>query len=196
MGVSMPLEYHGRGYLHGDLTNTAPSPADENIKYKMYLAQAPLSDLPKALQYHLPTPAHVLQAGKGDIYGTSVWLGEAPTYTPLHRDPNPNIFVQLAGTKRVRMFNPDVGHFIFASVQRAIGGTANATMRGAEMMEGAERTVLEEAVWGTSMEELIRAEGWECEVNAGDGLFIPKGWWHSLKGVGEGMTGSVNWWFR
>jgi len=33
-------------------------------------------------------------------------------------------------------------------------------------------------------------------LEAGDGMFIPKGWWHSVKGVGKGIIGSANWWFR
>jgi hypothetical protein len=135
-----------------------------------------------------------MKAGKGDVYETSIWLGQAPTYTPLHRDPNPNLFVQLAGKKTVRLFPPKVGSAIFALVQERIGGSGNAVMRGEEMMMGAERAVLEEVVWGG--ESVYAREAWQAELRAGDGLFIPKGWWHSIKGVGEGMTGSVNWWFR
>jgi len=37
---------------------------------------------------------------------------------------------------------------------------------------------------------------WQTELDAGDALFIPKGWWHSVKGLGDGINGSVNWWFR
>ena len=159
---------------------------------RIYLAQASLSDLPDQLRSDVPTPDLVLKAGKGDIYDTSIWIGAAPTYTPLHRDPNPNLFVQLAGKKRVRMFAPEVGRAVFAHVQQTIGASGSATMRGAEMMEGEERRALEEAVWDDEAEAPWREEGLECEVDAGDGLFIPKGWWHSIKGVGEGMTGSVS----
>jgi hypothetical protein len=155
-----------------------------------------LSDLPSSLLEDLPTPELVSKAGKGDVYDTSIWLGQAPTYTPLHRDPNPNLFVQLAGKKQVRLFKPDLGNAIFHHVQTSIGGAANATMRGAEMMEGAERTALEQAVWHPSSSAFWALEGLQCEVGPGDGLFIPKGWWHSIKGVGQGMIGSVNWWFR
>jgi len=69
-------------------------------------------------------------------------------------------------------------------------------MRGAEMMEGAERVALEQAVWDPPSGSFWTSEGLQCEVGPGDGLFIPKGWWHSIKGVGQGMIGSVNWWFR
>ncbi|KAK5120475.1 hypothetical protein LTR85_006130 [Meristemomyces frigidus] len=161
---------------------------------RIYLAQAPLADLPQALRDDVPTPELILKAGKGDVYDSSIWLGQAPTYTPLHRDPNPNLFVQLAGTKVVRLFNLGAGRNIFAKVQERIGGSASATMRGEEMMQGAEKTALEEEVWGRS--DLYRSSAYEAELHSGDGLFIPRGFWHSIKGIGDGMTGSVNWWFR
>ena len=157
----------------------------------IYLAQASIPDLPPVLQADVPTPELVRRAGRGDVYGSSVWLGRAPTYTPLHRDPNPNLFVQLAGRKSMRLFVPEAGGKVFAKVKGVVGGGGNATMRGEEMMVGEERSVLEEVVWGESAEWEVEVEGWECEVDAGDGLFIPKGWWHSIRGIGEGMTGSV-----
>ncbi|KAK3725234.1 hypothetical protein LTR37_000745 [Vermiconidia calcicola] len=163
---------------------------------RTYLAQAAIADLPQGLRDDVPIPKLVLAAGKGDIYDSSIWLGEAPTYTPLHRDPNPNLFVQLAGTKVVRLFRPNIGRSIFAKVQEKIGASASATMRGEEMMRGAEKKALEEEVWNDNEANEFRTAIWEAELSAGDGLFIPKGWWHSVKGVGAGMTGSVNWWFR
>jgi hypothetical protein len=157
---------------------------------KLYIAQAQIADLPQQLQDDLPTPMIVQKAGKGDIYDANTWLGLPPTYTPLHKDPNPNLFVQLASTKRVRLFRPHVGVGIFRGVQEKIGGGGNAIFRGDEMMEGPERKALDEAVWGDDR------DGFEVEVSPGDALFIPKGWWHSIKSAGTGVTASVNWWFR
>ncbi|KXL42082.1 hypothetical protein M433DRAFT_157264 [Acidomyces richmondensis BFW] len=162
---------------------------------RVYLAQAPLEDLPQALRDDVPIPDLVKQSGKGDVYGSSLWLGQAPTYTPLHRDPNPNLFVQLAGKKVIRLFRPDVGQDIFAEVQERVGGSAIPTMRGNEMMQGSEKKMLEEEVWGFK-DSRWRKEGWEAELGPGDAMFIPKAWWHSVKGVGVGINGSVNWWFR
>ena len=157
---------------------------------RVYLAQASINELPRALRDDLPVPELVLKAGKGDVYDSSIWIGQAPTYTPLHRDPNPNLFVQLAGTKVVRLFRPDAGRAIFAKVQELIGGNASATMRGDEMMQGAEKKALESEVWDDDFDS--GRIGFEAEVRSGDGLFIPKGWWHSIKGTGNGMTGSVS----
>lgn len=159
---------------------------------RLYIAQAQIADLPKELQHDLPTPRIVSEAGKGDIYDANIWMGIPPTYTPLHKDPNPNLFVQLASSKRVRLFEPAAGAAIFRGVQQRIGQHGSASFRGDEMMKGPERDALHEAVWG----EEVRGEGYEAIVSCGDALFIPKRWWHSIKSVGGDISGSVNWWFR
>jgi len=164
---------------------------------RLYLAQASFASLPEALVKDLPTPHLVARAGTGDIYDTNVWMGIAPTYTSLHRDPNPNLFVQLAGHKIVRMLPPDAGDRVFARVQSALGKAGSASFRGEEMMKGEEKKILESEVWDDvpGLSNGIHL-GYEAHIWDGDGLFIPKGWWHSIKGVGGGVLGSVNWWFR
>ncbi|KAL3455168.1 hypothetical protein BJX64DRAFT_272886 [Aspergillus heterothallicus] len=169
---------------------------------RLYLAQCQLFDLPQALRDDIPTPQLVSESGKGDIYDTNIWIGYPPTYTPLHRDPNPNLFVQLAGRKVVRLLAPQEGQAVFARVRGQLGrsgGREAAVFRGEEMMQGRERALLEREVWSDSdarTGEGEGCEGFEAELEAGDGLFIPKGWWHSIKGVGMNVTASVNWWFR
>ncbi|KAF1984760.1 JmjC domain protein [Aulographum hederae CBS 113979] len=166
------------------------SPKDPNAA-SVYIAQHSIEALPPALRDELPTPEVVGKAGRGDIYDSSIWMGVGETYTPLHRDPNPNLFVQLAGRKKIRLVREEDG----ARLYEAARSSGSATMRGEEMMAGRERQVLEEIVWGDGG-EVGDFEGVEAELGPGDGLFIPKAWWHSVKGVGEGVTASVNWWFR
>ncbi|PQE04431.1 Transcription factor jumonji aspartyl beta-hydroxylase protein [Rutstroemia sp. NJR-2017a BVV2] len=174
-----------RLFLHANNPTCPPLP-------QLYIAQAQIADLPPQLRDDLPTPKIVREAGKGDVYDANIWMGTPPTYTPLHRDPNPNLFVQLAGEKRVRIFAPNVGQAIYRNVQQKIGAGGSGRIRGVEMMEGQERELLDQFVWGENVEE----EGLEALVGSGDALFIPKGWWHSIKSVGTGITASVNWWFR
>ncbi|KAK4944429.1 hypothetical protein LTR10_016103 [Elasticomyces elasticus] len=182
------------------LSNTGTS------QHSIYLAQCDLSSLPKSITNDIPTPS-LLQpssAIKGDIYASSLWLGRPPTYTPLHRDPNPNLFMQLAGRKSLRLLPPEVGNAIFEDVQNHLDRTHNqvsANIRGDEMMAGPEKLVLHNAVWtdnpsANRYADVLATYALETEVELGDALFIPKGWWHSVKGVGEGITASVNWWFR
>ena len=170
----------------------------------IYLAQHSISALPHPVQSDLPTPSLIQQASKGDIYASSVWLGLSPTFTPLHKDPNPNLFVQLAGRKRVRLFEPMFGEEIYRGVRSGIlsthasGGAlpgSSAIRDEEEMMQGPEREELERVTWGEDKKEVGNLV-WEAELGIGDGLFVPKGWWHSLKSAGVGVNGSVNWWFR
>lgn len=169
---------------------------------RLYLAQCQLLDLPPILRDDFPAPDLVARAGRGDIYDANVWIGHPPTYTPLHRDPNPNLFVQLAGEKVVRLVSPDDGLGLFATVRRQLGESGSreaAAIRGEEMMQGPERVLLEKVVWddgdhpGAPQAGAMVPDkgGYEARLGPGDGMFIPKGWWHSIKGIGEGVTGSV-----
>lgn len=162
---------------------------------ELYIAQSSLPDLPPALLEDVPTPELVLKAGKGDVYNSSIWLGTEPTYTPLHRDPNPNIFSQLCNHKLIRLMPPSTGDRLFYQVQARIRQQGNSRIRTSSMMEGQEREVLHEVVWetGSPPEGMV-----EAELGPGDALFIPNGWWHSVKSKGSSgqLNGSVNWWFR
>jgi len=161
---------------------------------QLYVAQAALSDLPHALQADVETPELVRWAGRGDVYGSSIWLGLEPTYTPWHRDPNPNMFYQLCSAKTIRLAPPGPGEDIFRQVQARLGTSGSSRIRGEEMMQGQERIALDEAIWGLDAPGFVR----ESELQAGDALFVPKGWWHSVKSIGSAgrINGSVNWWFR
>ncbi|TFB06560.1 Lysine-specific demethylase [Trichoderma ghanense] len=165
---------------------------------QLYIAQSLLSDLPSPLQDDVPTPDILSQVGRGDIYSSSIWLGTEPTYTPLHRDPNPNLFCQLCSSKVVRLMLPAMGNELYHRVRMMLRGSGNSRIRSTEMMEGEERELLHGAVWGNGIKETETMDIQEVTLCAGDALFIPKGWWHSIKSErSEGnLNGSVNWWFR
>ena len=162
---------------------------------QLYIAQSDIRSLPSSLTDDLPVPDIVSQVGKGDIYNSSIWLGLQPTYTPLHRDPNPNLFCQLAGLKAVRLLRPRAGQSVFQDVRRSLGIVGNSRFRGPEMMDGPERDGLHRAVWG---EQDGSREIWQATLSPGDALFIPQGWWHSVRSVGHEaeLNASANWWFR
>lgn len=162
---------------------------------QLYIAQSDIRMLPAPLSEDLPIPEIVSQVGKGDIYSSSTWLGLQPTYTPLHRDPNPNLFCQLVGSKAVRLLGPRDGMSIFQDVRRKLGVAGNSRFRGPEMMDGPERDGLHRAIW---VDPDPAREIRQAVLGPGDGLFIPQGWWHSVRSVGQEaeLNASANWWFR
>lgn len=162
---------------------------------QLYIAQCDIRGLPAPLEEDLPVPEIVGRTGKGDVYSSSIWLGLQPTYTPLHRDPNPNLFCQLAGSKAVRLFRPRTGLSVFQDVRRSLGFAGDPRFRGPEMMDGPERDGLHHATW---VDPDPSREFWEAVLDSGDALFIPQGWWHSVRSVGHEaeLNASANWWFR
>lgn len=218
-------------------------PQSVQPRHSIYLAQCSLADLPVTIQNDLPTPSLIHQVGRGDMYNSSLWLGAAPTMTPLHRDPNPNLHLQLAGVKIIRLYPPPIGQAVYDHVQAILAkhhrraSTGSASFRDESMMSGPERDLLDSLIWhqetlhadphsqstNTSDPEqeeikLLRGaltdHGLECRITMGEALFIPQGWWHSVRGIagaddgddhhglgedgGEsrGVVASVNWWFR
>ena len=164
---------------------------------QLYLAQHSLADLAAPLQQDLPTPTEFFAAlkAKGDIYGSSLWMGKPPTVTPLHRDPNPNFFVQLAGKKEVRLIEPEMGKRLYERVKRQLGKRGgSARMRGEEMMQGKEKQILEELVWSKDSQDpnMHGISGFEVSLRPGDALYIPLGWWHAVRGIGKGVNASVS----
>lgn len=162
-------------------------PAETNA----YVAQSSLDDLSDELVSDLPTPQIVRESARGDVYGSSIWMGFPPTSTPLHRDPNPNLFVQLAGTKCFRMLDPTEG----ALVYQAAVGEGTGRIRGAEMLIGKESQRIEEWLWGEQIESprtknqaRLQVKCWEAHLDEGDAIFIPVGWWHSVRGLGSGSS--------
>lgn len=173
----------------------------ENMR--LYLAQCSIKDLPTDIQQLFPAPPFIDRHGlwrrhqnrshKPDIYDIALWIGPPPTYTPLHRDPNPNCFFQMAGKKTIRLFPPDKGLEIFQRVKQRIGeaeGDLSGRIRGEEMMMGKEKEELEKEVWSSGYDP--ESGGLEARLERGRGLYIPQGWWHSVRGHGLGVTASVS----
>ncbi|CCG84109.1 protein of unknown function [Taphrina deformans PYCC 5710] len=117
----------------------------------------------------------------GDIYNINAWIGLS-THTPLHKDPYHNIFAQLYSRKNVIIF-PPTAH---GSLQLHSDRLLKNTSRIRDIFEPHERN---------RMDPEVLAGASEATIETGDGLYIPEGWFHSFKGD-QGVSSSVNWWFR
>jgi hypothetical protein len=163
---------------------------------QLYIAQTPLDSLPDSLRDDVPTPEAVSRLGRGHVYASSLWMGKAPTNTPLHRDPNPNFFVQLAGPKRFRLLTPEIGHLVVAHVKRKLSYTQNSgNFMTQDMMSGDYRRAIDDIIWSPSpgqfTSEEVQLEGIDAQLRPGDGIIVPLGWWHAVRGEGKGINASV-----
>jgi hypothetical protein len=173
------------------LSHPRSADSDPSLPH-LYLAQTPLSHLPPVFSRDLPTPPPLPLHLR-----PTLWLGfSAGIHTPLHTDPDNNLFVQLCGRKQLRVINPVVGAGVVPDGGGGgvvVGGTRRKVGLAEEDFVGAERERIDAIVWGDGSE----LDGYSAELHAGDAVFIPRGWWHAVRGVEEeGVAASVNWWFR
>jgi outer membrane protein assembly factor BamB/orotate phosphoribosyltransferase len=97
---------------------------------------------------------------------TKVWLGPEGTVTPLHADYDDNLFAQIVGSKRFVLYPP---HAAIALQTYE----ANPALHGSRF--DPEKP---------DFESHPIAKQWvpiECELTAGDLLFLPAGWFHHVR---------------
>jgi hypothetical protein len=176
------------------LSDMLTRPIGEAPETSIYLTQTPLSSLPLAMLSSLNVPA-IQSMIPVDLVNSSIWVCfSGKPLTPLHRDPYSNLFVQLAGRKRIRLLHPDNGLLVWTHVRQKLGAdtSSQGRMRGEEMMVGEEANIMNEIVWQDVEATGEGLEGWEAELEEGDAVFIPSKWWHTLKGSSDGVNGSVS----
>jgi hypothetical protein len=144
------------------------------LPYRIYMSQVPLFQKVPRLQKDVTTSLVEEILAEGELYNTSTWIGTR-SLTPLHRDPRvlTNLFVQVCGRKEFRMYHPEI------------------STKKLRLGEGTKRNTANTNVWKEDV-----GEGLQGVVSAGDGIIIPRGWWHSVRSQEEEINISVNWWFK
>jgi hypothetical protein len=107
------------------------------------------------------------------------WLSAAHNRSPLHRDPPDNLFAQILGKKRFVLFPPDETKNLYP--YRFWSGLPDFSQFDAEDPDY------------TRFPNARRAERIECEVGAGEVLYLPRYWWHQVTSVEQ--SASVNLWW-
>ena len=131
---------------------------------------------------------------KARLVSANLWLGYADvTRGALHSDEDDNVLAVTRGTKSVLLISPQHVAAV-APIMPPAAVTKSGRLEGAR--EGAMPVSAYFALGGDAAAEAVPSQV-EVELNAGDALFIPAGWWHRINTrAGEGGThAAVNFWF-
>merc|ERR1711871_130211 len=79
------------------------------------IAYAAQTAIPEELEHTNPVLMPILK--DRDIYDSNLWLGPSGTISPLHRDPNSNLFAQIVGKKRWMLYEPKICAYPFEGRQ-------------------------------------------------------------------------------
>lgn len=175
---AVPLNSPGYGERHESTLGEFLTLLSHPLPYRIYMAQFPLFERIPVLQNDVSTSLTKEILQMGEVYSTSTWIGKR-SLTPLHHDPKAltNLFVQVCGRKEVRMFDPDTPRTKLKLGEGIAGNTSSVD------------------VWSTDIPKGLEG-GLQGTVEAGDGLIIPRGWWHSVRSTRDELCISVNWWFK
>ena len=173
-----PPDSPGYGERHESTLGEFLTLLSHPLPYRIYMAQFPLFERIPALQKDILTERVNDILAQGEVYSTSTWIGKR-SLTPLHHDPRAltNLFVQVCGRKEVRLFGPETPRAVLKLGEGTAGNTSSVDVWSKDIGQGLEG-------------------GLEGIVEAGDGLIIPRGWWHSVRSTREDLCISVNWWFK
>ena len=167
--------------------------------YTASLLQAPFSDPDVAADWagFVVDPSAARSAAATPAY-PSVWIGGAGSTTQCHYDVSHNMFAQLDGTKRFRLWPPDRhgelwvfpdAHPRARKAQRPIPGAdpAPAPVPTAAHADAARPS----AAAGAGGGALLRPAVVDVELGPGDVLFVPAFWFHHVEAISE-LSVSVN----
>lgn len=132
---------------------------------------APLAEDFQLLE--LPTPDH--------IEVLRLWLSGPTRISQLHCDHAPNLLAQVHGTKRVRLFRPDcpAAKYPVLASDRTTHSRLGFDARAFAAHEGHGPPALEPDI--------------EVDLEGGDSLYIPSGWWHDAVSLTESVS-LTRWW--
>ena len=136
--------------------------------------------------------------GNWDAFTSNLLLcGPKGAVTPLHYDEQQNMFAQLWGNKRVRLFPPDdfiklypypMSHPCDRQAQVWLPATpGDQTLP--PLPDGTAQTAFPNYSCTSNPPREVYAD-----LNPGDVLYVPQYWWHQMEAQTDNT--SISWWFK
>jgi hypothetical protein len=137
---------------------------------------SPISDLPEDLRADAPPPAYLSGT---TVQNAKLWIGPAGTVSSLHRDLADNLHAQVSGRKRFTLVAPQQSACVYPN--SFFDGVPNGCRVDIEHPDYAR------------FPRLRTAETFVAELEPGDVIYIPRGWWHHVRTLE--LSISVNFWW-
>lgn len=142
-----------------------------------YLAQTQLLEQVPELMRDLLIPDYCAMVEHPCPPTINAWVGPAGTTSPLHTDPQENIFVQIVGRKAILLHSPSENDCLYPTE----GLMSNTSQIDAEHPDF------------EAFPRYASVKGQLAIVGPGDALFIPRGTWHFVKSLQPSW--SLSFWF-
>ncbi|XP_034240074.1 lysine-specific demethylase 8 [Thrips palmi] len=189
---TVPIEL-GSHYAHTDYSQKLMTIADFIEQHVVggklgYLAQHQLFEQVPELRADICEPEYCclsddsIQIDEPASDGTDInaWFGPAGTVSPLHHDPKHNLLAQVVGSKRILLFPPEASAALYPHSDRLLSNTARIDP---------EKPDYEQFPLFKNIAPPV-----ECNLEAGEMLYIPPRYWHHVRSLSTSF--SVSFWWK
>ena len=169
--------------------------SSEDFSHYLYLQQRIVAEMGQEIteefmQFSLETALNVKQLGNWNELTTNLLLcGPPRAITSCHFDEQQNLFAQLSGRKRVRLYSPSDWPKLYPY---PLGHPRDRQSQILLPMDTTTTNTITEQ--NRSFPLYAQATEYRVDLNPGDILYVPQYWWHQMEALTQNV--SIAWWFK